>query len=313
MEKSRHLAHSSAGGNAKEGGGSDSWFGRTCGKESAVGKSWVGRFVAGRVRWLRRRLKISAYRFSYNVLSGFLFAREEAVDVLTEFMEELDESAVGGGGGELFGQALIRVNEDIEAVRGVLDALQRDQFAMHSSLTTMIAARTVLNAQRKAVHTLWHEGMLEKNEAEKISGRVDMAMKRLLRSPPIVALPDTRGLLRRVPWLEPLSDAAIDSLLRHCTEEILPPGEMVIAEGESADYVVLIKRGAVALEIPPKAADAADHDADDAGDADGDGAGETVARVAEGVRLFGRFDAHGLSRATASRRSPPAPPRRPRS
>ena len=42
-------------------------------------------------------------------------------------------------------------------------------------------------------------------------------MKRLLRSPPIVALPDTRGLLRRVPWLEPLSDAAIDSLLRHCT------------------------------------------------------------------------------------------------
>ena len=65
------------------------------------------------------------------------------------------------------------INEDISAVRSYRAILRQEDYELHASITTLIAARTVLNAQRRMVRHLQHEGRLERPEAERLAGRID--------------------------------------------------------------------------------------------------------------------------------------------
>ena len=214
---------------------------------------WVAKLSDGRwAQWATRRMEIAQYRFAYNVLSGFLFAREEAADVLQEFMEEVE---VQGDVGPTmlrtfkaaFNKAIKAIHRDVAAVRGVLARLQCENFELHASLTTLIAARAVLNTQRKAVEKLYHEGMLEKLEADKISSRAQMMMKRLMRNPPIVQIPDLASMLRSVAWLRHLDDGQMALVLGTCVEQELRAKQVVLDQGDVVDEVIIVRRGTLAL------------------------------------------------------------------
>jgi hypothetical protein len=211
------------------------------------------------VRWLkaaagrvRRRLQTQQYRFLYNVLSGFLVAREEAVDLLSNLIAEEPQEDVRA----LFASAVMVVNEDISSVRAYLALLRQEDYELHAASITMIAARTVLNAQRSMVRHLHHEGVLEKAEADTLSARVDKAMARLLRSPPNVSFPDNISLLRRVGWLrdcpEPLLRALLHGELGAPIEELpLVAKQEVLRQGELRDGVFVLKRGTLLVMHQP--------------------------------------------------------------
>ena len=124
-------------------------------------------------------------------------------------------------------------------------ALQNEDYELHASLTTMMAARTVLNAQRRSVRHLQHEGVLERAEADRLSGRIDRSMERLMRHPPLVRLPDSAALLKAVPWLESASDAQIRALLNAAEVLTFEAEQSVIAQGGGTDGegVYVLKRG----------------------------------------------------------------------
>jgi len=196
---------------------------------------------------------VAQFRFSYNVLSGFLLAREEAVDLLSEFVAEEQDQQLRS----LFLSAVMAVNEDIAAVRAYIVLLRQEDYELHASLTTMVAARTVLNAQRRMVRHLQHDGVLERAEADRLSGRVDASMERLMRHPPLIHLPDNLALLRRVHWLHEASETLLRGLVNGdlgppLEELTLEGGEMAVGQGQFNDAVYILKRGTLLVVNTPK-------------------------------------------------------------
>ena len=237
-----------------------------------------------------RRLQVTQYRFAYNVLTGFMFAREEAENRLYEFADAAEDGELRA----LFLSAVMAVKEDISSVRAYMRLLQQEEYELHASLTTMIAARTVLNAQRRSVRHLHHEGVLERGEADRLSGRIDRSMERLMRHPPLIRLPDNASLLKRVSWLHDASDEDLRALLRggqrlspeaHAAaallrghghggnkgnalkglghgaadadgtgaveELVFEGGETIVAQGELQDAVYVLKRGTLLVVNEP--------------------------------------------------------------
>ena len=82
----------------------------------------------------------------------------------------------------------------------------------------MLAARIVLNGQRTRVQKLFKEGMLETHETERISSLIEKNMKRLIHSPPVVFLPSSLLLLKRVPWLREAGEDHLYDILDSVTE-----------------------------------------------------------------------------------------------
>lgn len=215
--------------------------------------SWAGLTVSlgNLVKRLSRRLRETQYRFSFNVLSGFLVAREAAVDLLSELIAEEQVVSVR----TIFASAVMAINEDISSVRGYLVLLRQEDYELHAASITMIAARTVLNAQRRAVRHLHHEGILDKSECDTLAGTVDEAMAKLMRSPPDVRFPDNLALLRRVAWLRdcpvPLLQALLDGNLSGggnkfevtIAERMVAANGEVVRQGELTDGVFILKRG----------------------------------------------------------------------
>ena len=142
-----------------------------------------------------------------------------------------------------FSRSMDAVHRDISNVRKVMGQIQSENYELHSSLTTLIAARAVLNSQRKEVDHLHHEGMLEKNEADKIQARAQMLMKRLMRNPPMVQIPDLASLLRSVGYVAALSEEQQARVLRACVACELQPRQVLLRKGEQRDEVFIVRHG----------------------------------------------------------------------
>ena len=231
------------GGGASGGGGGGGTSGSGRGRMPLRGQLAVS--CAGFAARLRRRMQVAQYRFAFNVLCGFLFAREEAVDLLTEWTEEETQPGVRS----ILASAVMAISRDIASVRAYLVLLRQEDYELHASLTTMMAARTVLNSQRRMVKHLLHEGAIEKPEAMEFSSVVDQRMERLMRSPPDIRLPDNRALLRRVGWLRDAPDDLLQALLGGKFAGVAPselhlsPNQPCVAQGQLNDCVYLLKRG----------------------------------------------------------------------
>merc|ERR1740130_1604161 len=143
----------------------------------------------------------------------------------------------------LIKSAVVSANFDIAKVRAQLSMLQRDRYQLHASLTTMIAAHAVLHTQRKAVKELFHEGMLEKSEADQIAGEIDSKLKRLQRNPPMIELPSTESLLFHVPWLQMLPQERLKQLLMSVESVPIASGEELLVHNRLVDHVYIVQRG----------------------------------------------------------------------
>ena len=205
--------------------------------------------------WLlvvQQRMTVGHFEIEHNVVSGFLAAREEAVEMVPQFLGEihgLEEDAE-------FQDLVSRLHTDVEKAHAALNGLRQLNPEAYASITTVIAARSVLHRQQKAVKKLCHEGMLDSHEVEHIEGSIEKSMKRLVFSPPYIPLPGSMEVLRQVHWTHALTEGSLQTLLASCEEQHFKPGQVVIEQGRSDDAVYVVKRGTLNKE---KAAQLAMH------------------------------------------------------
>ena len=123
--------------------------------------------------------------------------------------------------------------------------MQRLYSEIASSITTSVAARTVLNSQRNTIEELYHEGLLEKNEHKDMIGSVEFLMKRLSNRPPIITMPKKEDLLGQITWLECVKDDTLEEITKEFEESIFERGDVLVQQNQSSDSVHVLARGTV--------------------------------------------------------------------
>ncbi|GMI19309.1 hypothetical protein TeGR_g7785, partial [Tetraparma gracilis] len=187
----------------------------------------------------KRRILYSQLQHGYDVASGFKIAREEALDLMSGLL----------GSATRFRHIRDGIEKDMKSVRSSLLDMQRLYSEIASSITTGIAARTVLNKQRHAIHELYHEGMLEKGETEKMLGSVEYQMKRLQYNPPVISMPAKEDLLRQIPWLECLDAKEMASVVDSFVDSTFTRGDVLMKQDDTDDTVYVLARGTVVVEL----------------------------------------------------------------
>ena len=168
----------------------------------------------------KRRILYSQLQHGYDVACAFKIAREEALDLLSNLL----------GSAQRFRPIRDGIEQDLRSVRNSLIDMQRLYSEIAASITTTTAARTVLNKQRHAIHDLYHEGLLDKGEMDRMVGSVEYQMKRLLNNPPVILMPEKVELLGQIPWLECLSKNELLKIVEHFEDAVFQRGDILMEQ-----------------------------------------------------------------------------------
>jgi CRP-like cAMP-binding protein len=128
----------------------------------------------------------------------------------------------------------------------LLDA-QRLYSEISASITTAVAARTVLNRQRHSIQDLYHEGLLDINEYQKLKGSVEYQMKKLLHHPPLITMPNKKDILSQIPWLECVSSDELSEISSFFEDFVFQRGDILVKQDEPSDSVHVLARGSVVV------------------------------------------------------------------
>ena len=192
----------------------------------------------GFVKKIEQRILFSRLKHGYEVANGFKIAREEVLVAFTDLMYSPSEQ---------FRDIRKGIEKDLKKVRATLLDMERLYSEIASSITTSIAARTVLNKQRTFINSLLHDGLLEKTEYQKMIGSVEYHMKRLTNHPPMIAMPKKEDILRQIPWLERVKKDKLDKVMKEFEDNIFQRGDFLVKQNESSDSVHVLARGSVVV------------------------------------------------------------------
>mmetsp|Transcript_18011 Transcript_18011/g.23713 ORF Transcript_18011/g.23713 Transcript_18011/m.23713 type:complete len:1456 (-) Transcript_18011:157-4524(-) len=183
---------------------------------------------------LKRKFIYHQVQFDYEVVCGFLSAREEALQVLSDVM---DSDAPH------FSYVREQALNDIRSAKHRLELMSQHYAEISKSMATYVAARTVLNQQRTMIDHLNHEGLLDTSEAIKMHGAVEHQMKKLMSKPPVVSLPNKDAILRDLEWTSNLQQDVINSLKPYFEDVVTEAGEYVVKKGGTDNDVYVVARG----------------------------------------------------------------------
>ncbi len=120
------------------------------------------------------------------------------------------------------------------------------------AIETRLAQRIALNFEREEYEHLAHRGALESDLAARLQAVVEEKMVRLADGATSSALPEVADLMREIPLLEPLDDAARQRLAAAANMIVVPAGEYLFRQGERGDAMYVITRGAADVLIGAK-------------------------------------------------------------
>jgi hypothetical protein len=185
----------------------------------------------------QRRILFSQLKHGYEVATGFKVAREEVLMSIKHLQRE----------GNPFNEITEGIEKDLKAVRTALLDIQRLYSEIAASITTVVAARTVLNRQRLAIEELHQDGLLDTNEYKKIRGSVEYKMKKLTYHPPIISMPKKIDILRQIPWLDGFSADELSTIISSFQEVVFQRGNVLVEQDDSSDSVHVLARGTVVV------------------------------------------------------------------
>jgi len=192
-------------------------------------ESWLQRY--------QRRILFSQLKHGYEIASGFKVAREEVLLALKHIQTD----------GNHLDTIRESVERDLKQVRTALLDVQRLYNEIAASITTAVAARTVLNRQRMSISDLHQGGLLDVNEYKKLKGSVECQMKTLTYHPPIVAMPNKMDILGQIPWLECVSPEELSTIASSFEDAVFQRGDVLVKQDEKSDSVHVLARGTVAV------------------------------------------------------------------
>ena len=185
----------------------------------------------------QRKVLFSQLKHGFEIASAFRIAREEVLPAIKHIQTE---------GNHLQG---IRqhIEQDLEKVRTALLDVQRLYNEIAASITTSLAARTVLNKQRRAIFELHQDGLLDAVEYKRLTGLVEYQMKSLTYHPPIIAMPKKMDILKQIPWLECLDSQELSTIASSFEDAVFQRGDVLVKQGGKSDSVHVLARGTVAV------------------------------------------------------------------
>lgn len=198
--------------------------------------------------WIKRyqkRFLFSQLKNGYEVASAFKVAREEALLAIKHSI---------GSKSEVIQSICSCIEDDIKEVHGALLDVQRLYNEIAASITTSLAARTVLNKQRHAICTLQKEGLLDLNEYKKLKGSVEYQMKKLAYHPPIINMPNKLDILRKIEWLECVERKHLPIIASSFEDAVFQRGDTLVKQGERSDNVFILARGTVTVSYESETA-----------------------------------------------------------
>ncbi len=172
---------------------------------------------------------------SYDVARGFVFAQEEISGLLKGIV----------GNEEIEGMLRKEGNNNRQVALTALKNMREAFPEITVAIETKTAVRSVLNHERKAVHKMRENGVLNAAEAGNWVEIIETRMKQVHDTPPAIELPNAQRLLREIPWLSQLDTPILNRVEEATREQIYAPGEKLIKEGSPSDSLCVIARGTV--------------------------------------------------------------------
>jgi hypothetical protein len=191
----------------------------------------------GWVKMYQKRFLFSQLKNGYEIASAFKVAREEALLAIKHIESK----------GNILKSICRCIEDDIKEVHSALLDVQRLYNEIAASITTSLAARTVLNKQRHAILSLHKEGLLDLHEHKKLKGSVEYQMKKLAYHPPIVNMPNKLDILRQIEWLECIDRKYLPDIAFLFEDAVFQRGDTLVKQGEQSDSVFILARGTVAV------------------------------------------------------------------
>eukprot|EP00957_Ditylum_brightwellii_P212353 15367198-Ditylum_brightwellii.AAC.2 len=182
----------------------------------------------------KQRALFSQLKHGYEIAIGFKVAREEVLGAFKLIQSTQHNYAAIRRG----------LEKDVKDVRTALLDTQRLYSEIAASITTYVAARTLLNKQRHAIHGLYNEGLLEINEHKSMIGTIEFLMKRLTNHPPLIEMPKKHEILGQIPWLECVES---EDLANTFEDAIFQRGDILVKQDEKSDSVHVLARGTVVV------------------------------------------------------------------
>jgi Na+/H+ antiporter len=165
----------------------------------------------------------------------------EAVLASLDLLQEADEAALDGIRATY--RAYLRTGrEKLEELRLELPEVTR-------AIETRLARRIALNLERDGLVELAHRGALTEEFGEAQIQSVEERMRRLGLGPRSVPLPETADLCRSSPLLAGLDAEGLGEVAVLTRERALSPGEVLFREGDAADSLYIVGRGALSVEV----------------------------------------------------------------
>lgn len=199
----------------------------------------------------RRRILFPMMKNGYEIATGFKIAREEVLEAFSVLMPPSDHQ---------YDDIRSGIEQDLKDVKSSLLDMQRLYSEIASSITTSIAARTVLNKQRQITNQLFNEGLLEKNEYNKMLGSIQFSMKQLFNRPPIIAMPKKEDILGQIHWLECVEKEVLKKITDAFDDAVFQRGDVILDQNDTSDDVHVVARGTVVVLVETKSGETVELD-----------------------------------------------------
>ena len=179
--------------------------------------------------FLNRKLK-----FGYDVGKGYIVGKEEMMKTLCNLSFTPQPIL------HRFVQASENARLDTTRQLGLI---RKDQPGIAVSIKTTQATRSVLNKCSETIRELQSRGIIDENEAMKLTQQIEARKKNVQHAPYSIDCSDPRVLLQNLPWVSGLDDSAIDHIMQQASVINFEPGEMIIRQGDPPDGIHLIING----------------------------------------------------------------------
>lgn len=175
---------------------------------------------------------------SYDCAVGFVKAQEDCLKLL--------ESMYRGEGEEErpnLEKIEQEINENIISGQTFIRNLRNTYPEIYRSIATRQAIRSVLNYELHTVERLKGKGRLNNSEVGRLTSDIEARMKKLMEKPPSIELPETKELVKSIPWLQDFPKGGQKLLAELCSTRIYSNGQRIAKNMTSSDGLYIIARG----------------------------------------------------------------------
>ena len=198
--------------------------------------------------WLHRRFGWSS------VLENRLGLRFEMLSAKKWALESVigeAESLLGVSMGEALQRPVIELTKQrLELVSQNLAALRAQFPAYCAAISRRMEQLDRVNQMVSRLEQVSHSGALSETVALKLSAELERERQKMLRMPPLDLPLDTMTLIGQVSMFQGLDEHQSEALAAVMSLRFCLPGEMVMTEGETGQWMYFIASGALQVALP---------------------------------------------------------------